>query len=55
MFYYSVPVIWPRITALLFVPADKIIVRGAYSIIPNLGTWGESENPPCLLPSCRLK
>ncbi|KAJ9643674.1 hypothetical protein H2204_001819 [Knufia peltigerae] len=39
MFYYSVPVIWPRITALLFVPADKIIVRGAYATIPNLGTW----------------
>jgi hypothetical protein len=44
MFYYSLPVLWPEETALLFVPADATILRGAYATITNLGTWGKPFN-----------
>ncbi|KAJ9621393.1 uncharacterized protein PV06_04796 [Exophiala oligosperma] len=39
MLYYSMQVIWPRESALLFVPADKPIIRGIYANITTLATW----------------
>ncbi|EXJ82701.1 hypothetical protein A1O3_06515 [Capronia epimyces CBS 606.96] len=38
MFYYSLPVLWPKETA-LFVPASETIRRGAYAALTNIGTW----------------
>ncbi|KIV81575.1 hypothetical protein, variant [Exophiala sideris] len=39
MLYYSMQVIWPRESALLFVPADKPIIRGIYANLTTLATW----------------
>jgi hypothetical protein len=41
MLYYSMQVIWPRESALLFVPADKPIIRGIYANLTTLASWGE--------------
>lgn len=41
MLYYSMQVIWPRESALLFVPADKPVIRGIYANLTTLATWGE--------------
>ncbi|KPM41179.1 hypothetical protein AK830_g5379 [Neonectria ditissima] len=38
MLYYSLNVIWPRQSALLWVPADRPIVRGVYSNMVSFGT-----------------
>ena len=40
MMYYSIQVLWPRQSALLFVPADDTILRGVYANITSFGTWG---------------
>ncbi|OQV10594.1 hypothetical protein CLAIMM_14571 [Cladophialophora immunda] len=36
--YYALGVIWPRQSALLYVPPDNIILRGIWANIPNCGT-----------------
>ena len=38
MLYYSMNVIWPRQSALLWVPADDIIIRGVYANMISFGT-----------------
>ncbi|KAK7408047.1 hypothetical protein QQX98_009762 [Neonectria punicea] len=38
MLYYSLNVIWPRQSALLWVPADKPIIRGVFSNMVSFGT-----------------
>lgn len=38
MLYYSMNVIWPRQSALLWVPADKPIIRGVYANMVSFGT-----------------
>lgn len=40
MTYYSMLVIWPRQSGLLFVPAEDTIMRGVYANIPPLGNFG---------------
>jgi hypothetical protein len=41
MLYYSMQVIWPRQSSLLFVPADDLIIRGIYANITPLATWSK--------------
>lgn len=43
MLYYSMQVLWPRQSALLFVPADKPIIRGIWANITPLASWGQSS------------
>ncbi|KAJ9151105.1 MFS general substrate transporter [Coniochaeta hoffmannii] len=38
MLYYSMNVIWPRQSGLLWVPADKPIIRGVYANLISFGT-----------------
>lgn len=38
MLYYSLNVIWPRQSALLWVPANDLIVRGVYANMVSFGT-----------------
>lgn len=38
MLYYSLNVIWPRQSGLLWVPADKPIIRGVYANMVSFGT-----------------
>lgn len=38
MLYYSMNVIWPRQSALLFVPANDPIIRGVYANMVSFGT-----------------
>lgn len=46
MLYYSMQVLWPRQSALLFVPADDPIMRGVYANLTAFATWREfSERP----------
>ncbi|EXJ68957.1 uncharacterized protein A1O5_07889 [Cladophialophora psammophila CBS 110553] len=39
MLYYSMQVLWPRQSGLLFVPADDPIMRGVYANLTTWGTW----------------
>lgn len=41
MLYYSMQVLWPRQSALLYVPANEPILRGVYANLTLMGTWGE--------------
>lgn len=41
MLYYSTQVLWPRQSALLFVPADDPIMRGVYANLTFWATWSE--------------
>lgn len=43
MLYYSMQVMWPRQSALLFVPATDPIMRGVYANITLWGTWGKLQ------------
>jgi hypothetical protein len=43
MLYYSMQVLWPRQSALLYVPADRPILRGVYANLTLMGTWGEEN------------
>lgn len=43
MMYYSMQVIWPQMSQLLFVPADDIILRGVYANLTGWSTWGKSQ------------
>lgn len=38
MLYYSLNVIWPRQSQILWVPADKPIIRGVYASMVSFGT-----------------
>jgi len=38
MLYYSNLIIWPRLTSLIWIPADDIMKRGLYANISNLTT-----------------
>lgn len=38
MLYYSMNVIWPRQSALLWIPANNTIIRGVYSNLVSFGT-----------------
>lgn len=38
MLYYSMNVLWPRESALLFVPANDTIIRGVYANMVSFGT-----------------
>ncbi|KAB5539473.1 fungal trichothecene efflux pump [Coniochaeta sp. 2T2.1] len=38
MLYYSMNVIWPRMSGLLWIPADKPIIRGVYANLISFGT-----------------
>lgn len=47
MLYYSMQVLWPRQSALLFVPANDPIMRGLYANLTLFGTWSKtSHNTP---------
>ncbi|RVX70509.1 hypothetical protein B0A52_05160 [Exophiala mesophila] len=39
MLYYSMQVIWPRQSSLLYVPANEPILRGVYANLTLFGTW----------------
>jgi hypothetical protein len=50
MLYYSNLVIWPRLSALVFVPADDIIMRGLYANITNFSTTLAGLYGACVMP-----
>ena len=45
MLYYSMQVLWPRQSSLLFASADQPIMRGVYANLTLWGTWRECSSP----------
>ena len=45
MLYYSMQVLWPRESSLLFVPADEPLIRGAYANLTVFATWRKLFTP----------
>lgn len=43
MLYYSMQVLWPRQSSLLYVPANEPILRGVYANLTLMGTWSEFQ------------
>lgn len=43
MLYYSMQIIWPRQSALLYVPEHQPILRGVYANLTLMGAWGEGN------------
>jgi len=41
MLYYSMQVLWPRQSGLLFASAEQPILRGVYANLTIWGTWRE--------------
>lgn len=52
MLYYSLQVLWPRQSSLLFASAEQPIMRGVYANLTILGTWGRFHHR--LLIACSL-
>ncbi|KAF2019486.1 MFS general substrate transporter [Aaosphaeria arxii CBS 175.79] len=50
MLYYSMNVLWPRQSALLFVPADDTIIRGVYANMVSFGTIIAGWYCMCVMP-----
>ena len=47
MIYYSMQVIWPQESQLLFVPANNIVLRGVYANLTAFSTWRKSFLERC--------
>lgn len=45
MLYYSMQVLWPRESALLFVSATDPIIRGLYANLTSWGSFGKTFPP----------
>lgn len=45
MLYYSMNVLWPRMSQTLYVSADQPILRGAYATFFSIGSWCECLPP----------
>lgn len=50
MLYYSNLVIWPRVSALVFIPANDIIMRGLYANMTSFSTTLAGLYGACIMP-----